>query len=161
MSPRKKDSKAPVIAAGIVGLALLGAFVGAVIWSQKLPEGPVEIIWDKEACSHCHMHVSEPGFAAQVQVTTGKVHNFDDPGCLFEWLKAHPEAPVHAIYFHHYRENRWLTAEEVGFVETSPTPMGFGLGAVEKSTPGAIGFEEAKAKILAHGHPGEEHTTWR
>lgn len=161
MSPRKKGSKAGMIAGAIVVLALVGAFVGAVIWSQQLPEGPVEIVWDKEACSHCHMHVGEPGFAAQVQLSSGKVHNFDDPGCLFEWLKAHRNDAVHALYFHHYKEDRWLTADEVGFIETSPTPMGFGLGAVEKSTPGAIGLEQAKAKIEQRGHPGEEQTTWR
>ena len=31
--------------------------------AQRLPEGPQPIVWDREACAHCHMHIGEPRFA--------------------------------------------------------------------------------------------------
>lgn len=155
MSPRKRRSPVVMIVGALIALGLVGGFVAAIVWSQRLPEGPVEIVWDREACAHCHMHIGEPPFAAQLQLEDRKVLNFDDPGCLFSWLQANPGARVHAMYFHHLRENRWLAKAEVGFVEVSPTPMGFGLGAVERNTPGAISFEEAQARV-ARGVRGHE-----
>ena len=42
-----------------------------------LPEGPVDVAWDKSPCSACSMHVGEPPFAAQLTTTSGKTHVFD------------------------------------------------------------------------------------
>ncbi len=133
-----------------VGIAVaLGAaalFATLLLKAQALPTGVVEIAWDKEACAHCRMHVGEKGFASQLQLTDGRVLNFDDPGCLFSWLDAHPSS-IHAIYAHHHLEDRWLTPSQAGFLAKAPTPMGFGLVAVDVSTPGAIGWDQAAAQI--------------
>lgn len=144
-----------------VGVAVL-AGVGAVVWwSQQLPQGPVPIVWDKEACAYCRMHVGDPHFAAQVQVEDGRVLSFDDPGCAFHWLEANAQAPLHAVYFHHWREERWLPMAEAAFVPASPTPMGFGLGAVPAGTPGALTVDEARAQAMrktgGHGAGAEVH----
>lgn len=144
---------------GALALATSAAVVGAVVLSQRLSEGPVAPIWDRDACAHCHMHVGDPGFASQIQFQDGRVLHYDDPGCLLEALGA-VRAEVHAVWFHHLREDRWLRAEEVGFVRTEPTPMGYGLGAVELSAPGAISLEEAAATVSnapTTGHPEDGH----
>ena len=78
----------------------------------------------------------------------GEVRSFDDPGCLLASLAARPE-PVRALWFHHLREDRWLTGEQVAFEETSGTPMGYGLGAVDAGAPGALSLEQARARVAA------------
>lgn len=124
--------------AWLIGGALLFGMVGAGVWSsQQLPEGPEEVIWDRDVCAHCQMHVGEPSFAAQLQTTDRSVIQFDDPGCALAYIKRqNPE--IHALYFHHGSEGRWLKAPEVGFVPHTPTPMGYGWKAVLPDVPGAI-----------------------
>lgn len=126
-------------------VVLLGAVVGLawfLVRAEAMPEGPQPVVWGKQACAFCRMHVSEPAFAAQLHTEAGEVLHFDDPGCLFSLEHArHPK--VHARWFHHVREDRWLSGGEVGFIRVEPTPMGFGLGAVEASSPGAIGLDAA------------------
>jgi copper chaperone NosL len=137
-----------------VVLVAVGCLGVALAWSERLPEGPVDVVWDREACAHCRMHVGEHAFAAQLQVKDGRVLHFDDPGCLLEYeAKARPD--VHAVYFHHLREDRWLPRERTGFVPVSPTPMGYGLGAVEVGTPGAVPPAEALARLQREGGRGE------
>jgi hypothetical protein len=136
----------------IVAISLVAAVgvIVAVRYTQQLPEGPVAVAWDREACAHCHMHVGEPAFAAQLQTTSGEVLNFDDPGCLFKYLEERRPA-VHAIYFHHLREDRWMSAEETAFVPVSQSPMGYDLGAVERGTPGSIPLSAAREQVVRAG----------
>ena len=140
-----------------VGLGIAALAVGGFAWlllrAQELPSGPVPVAWDKTACAHCRMHVGEPGFAAQLQLRDGTVLNFDDPGCLVRWLDTRPRDAtvddVYAIYFHHQSEDRWLTRAEAGFVEAVPSPMGFGIAAVDAATPGAMTWPQAMAHVRA------------
>ena len=140
-------------------MLVLAAVGSAVVWSvvasTKLPEGPAEIVWDKAACAACGMHVGEPPFAAQATTVDGRVHAFDDPGCLFLWIEEqHPE--LHSVYFRHHREERWIARDKVGFVAVEPTPMGFGLGAVDATAAGAIDHDTARRRVLdrTSGHGG-------
>jgi len=139
----------------IVPILLLGSVlttvVGAVGWSvfaaNDAPDGPLPIVWDKAACSTCSMHVGEPGFAAQLVDGTGRCQAFDDPGCLFVHLADHA-LPATRVWFHHRSEERWIPADAVAFVEVTPSPMGFGLAAVDTGTPGAIDFAAANERCL-------------
>jgi hypothetical protein len=132
-----------LLLAGLV--ALLVVVLGR---AQRLPEGPVDVVWDRDVCAHCSMHVGDPGFAAQLQTTDGAVLNFDDPGCLF--LYQQERAPdVHALYFHHAEEDSWLGADEVGFRPVEESPMGYGLAAVRDEAPGAISLEAARERVLS------------
>jgi hypothetical protein len=94
------------------------------------------------------MHVGDPHYAAQLQTADGDVVDFDDPGCLFEYVRAR-RPRVHAIYFHDSTTNadRWWSRDEVGFVRAERTPMGFGFAAVARSTPGAIAWDEASQRV--------------
>lgn len=137
----------PLLLLGVVLSVVGGAILHTVTASSKPPDGPVAIAWDKAACVACGMHVGEPPFAAQLTDKNGKTVAFDDTGCLFAYVDQ--EKPdVHAIYFRHHREDRWVSAEQVAFVPIEVTPMGFGLGAVDAGTAGSIGYDEARRKCL-------------
>ena len=143
----------------IKGLLLLIALVAIGVAFVRfnrvtLPEGPVPVVWDGEVCWHCKMHVGDPRFAAQLQTTSGDVLNFDDPGCLFEYLQSH-EVSTHALYFRNYDEDGWLTESEAGFLPVEDSPMGYGIRAVSKETPEAQDIDWAKGQVM--NRPHQEH----
>lgn len=113
----------------------------------SLPEGPVPVVWDREVCEHCKMHIGDPRFAAQLQAANGTVMSFDDPGCLAAYLNAHP-MELHAIYFRDHEGHQWLSQSEAGFVPVDDSPMGYGIAAVTHDTPGARDWEWARERAL-------------
>lgn len=134
-----------------VAVLLLVGVGGLVFMLERPSEGPEPVAWDQASCSHCHMHVGDPSYAAQAREADGTVHYFDDPGCLFEWEQARSRAPQE-MYFHHYRrDDHWIAADEVGFVEVDEdTPMGYGLGAVDRAEhPDSLSLSRARQKVLA------------
>ena len=58
---------------------------------------------------------------------------------------------VHAVWFHHLREDRWLPGEGVAFVRVAPTPMDFGFGAVDPGTPESVPIEAVRSELRARG----------
>ena len=133
----------------IVTFVLLGAIGAAIYLLQQPTDGVRPVVWDKSSCAHCHMHVGVPSYAAQLQTKDGRVYDFDDPGCLFEWVVAnHPR--IEAAYFHHFRDDRWLDHREVGFLRVDEeTPMGYGLAAVDRSLhDDALDFGDASNAAL-------------
>lgn len=137
--------------------ALVLSALGLVIAAGALllapgapPSGPVPIVWDREACTHCRMHIGVPGFAAQIQTRDGQVLDFDDPGCLFDYVERNHPA-IARMYFHHHSADRWLDERHVHFVHRGPSPMGYGLAAADANEPGSIDFEAARAEVR-NGH---------
>ena len=133
----------------IAGLAVAAALLFCAVRStQAPPAGPVAVPWDQVRCARCGMLVSERGFAAQLHMGDGGILHFDDPGCLL--LHEHESAPEDArAYFREMHGDAWLSRAEAGFVPAETTPMGYGLGAVERSTAGALSPEAALAHALA------------
>ena len=148
----KTAAKVALLVIALVALAFAFVRYNRV----TLPEGPVPVVWDGEVCTYCKMHVGDPRFAAQLQTAEGEVLNFDDPGCLFEYLASHAPA-IHALYFRNHRSDGWLREDEVGFVEVDDSPMGYGLAAVPRESPGAQSIDWARARVEArsHHHHGE------
>lgn len=147
-SPRARWLRSAVVA-----LAAIGALAVALHWAQRPPEGPVEPDWSRTSCAHCGMMVGEPAFAAQLHTPAGDVRFFDDPGCLLLYAAEHPGDEASA-WFHHLRDARWIPANLARFAPASPTPMGYGLGAVDGSEPGAIPRAEALEAAQHHGATG-------
>jgi hypothetical protein len=138
------------------GLLLLAALVAIGLAFVRfnrvtLPEGAVPVVWDGEVCAHCKMHVGDPRFAAQLQTTAGDVSNFDDPGCLFDYLASH-DVSVHALYFRNYEDDNWLSESDVGFLTVKDSPMGYGIRAVPKDTPEARDADWAKHQMMDRPH---------
>lgn len=139
---------------GLVAFVVVSVVGYVVFASTTLPTGPSPIVWDRQACEFCSMHIGEPAFAAQIQDASGRTSAFDDPGCLF-LHESRQRIAVHAIWFRHVRDDRWIAARDVAFVHVEPTPMGYGLGAVDAGTPGSIGLEAARQQVLARQAGGK------
>ena len=144
----------PTVLLAVVFCVVASVVVYVVVAENTLPEGPSELLWNRDVCDFCSMHVGEPEYAAQLQTKDGRTLAFDDPGCLFLRLANEPPA-VHAVYFRHYREERWIPSTTVSFVTVSPTPMGYELGAVDSGTPDSISLEKAREQVLRKGTDGE------
>jgi hypothetical protein len=136
------------VLAGAGALAIFGVALWAIDASRTPPEGPVPVAWDRQPCAHCGMHLGEPAFAVQLHTTDGDVLFFDDPGCYFAYVAEHSPA-VHAVWFHHLKEDRWLPQSAVGFLPVPTSPMGWGLGAVAADESGALSVNAARALVLA------------
>jgi copper chaperone NosL len=123
----------------------LALLAGVVLAACGPAAGPQPIAFDREACAHCRMLISEPRFSAQLQAEDGSFASFDDPGCLL----AHSAArePGARLWFHHLRDDRWIPGERTAFEVVSRTPMGYGLGAVDAGTPGALSLDAARAHV--------------
>ena len=148
------DRLLPAALLAVVVVVVGGAVTWSVLASNKLPDGPADVVYDKAACAACGMHVGEPPFAAQLIDQSGRLHAFDDPGCLFLFVEEHHPA-VHGIWFRHHTEQRWIPADKVAFAPVDKTPMGFGIAAVDMGTPGAIDHDEARRRCLQRtGHGG-------
>lgn len=136
----------------LLALALVAVVVAFVRYNQvTLPEGAVPVVWDGEVCGHCKMHVGDPRFAAQLQTSEGEVMNFDDPGCLFDYLQSQ-DVSIHALYFRNHLADAWLSESEVGFLTVEDSPMGYGIRAVPEGTPEAQGIDWAKARVQERPH---------
>ena len=128
----------------------LGVLAFALVRYNRVspPSGPVPVVWDREVCQRCKMHVGDPRFAAQLQTAQGHVFNFDDPGCLLDYVHEHDEGSVHVVYFRDHAGNGWLSDDEVGFLPADDSPMGYGIRAVPKELPGARAIDWARAKAM-------------
>jgi copper chaperone NosL len=137
----------PARLVGVVGLA---AVVGGCA-----PTGPVAFHYDTDACDHCRMAIAEPAFAAQLLTATGKVHRFDDPGCLLQFLKGGAVAAgdVRGIWFNDHAHAGQFVAAADAVILRSPrlgAPMNGGLAAFAARAD-AIALQERSGGTL---------TTW-
>jgi hypothetical protein len=127
---------------------VVGVVLWAIVGSRTTPKGPVPVAWDRQPCAHCGMLLGEPAFAVQLHTAEGDVLFFDDPGCYFSYRAGHMTV-VHAAWFHDLQQDRWRPESAVGFLPVATSPMGWGLGAVEAGTAGALSVDAARALVLA------------
>src|SRR4051812_27146948 len=69
-----------------------------------------EPVWNKQACAHCHMLLSEPRYAAQRVTQNGERMFFDDVGCMAAELAG--SAPGRAWV---HTEDGWESIDKAGF----------------------------------------------
>lgn len=109
----------------------------AMLLACSLPDSPQPIAWNKEPCAHCHMLIGDPAYAAQIITKDGTVLSFDDPDCAARYIAEHHPA-IHRAWFRAGRGNEWIPIGDVAFIHAPTSPMGSGLAAVHRGTPGAI-----------------------
>lgn len=89
-----------------------------------------------DVCPYCNMTILDARYAAQLISTTGKVHLYDDLGCMLDHLLGYggPRVASREVYVADYAasqrsEPRFLPAESAFFLyhERIRTPMGVGL----------------------------------
>jgi len=115
--------------------------------------GPADVKWDRDACEHCRMVISDRNFAAQVRDAEGRVHRFDDPGCAALWLDAHSEqAAPREIWVRELGEDQWLDAREAHFVSVPNSPMGYGRAAQRAPATDALDFAQLREAIRTLEH---------
>jgi len=142
-------ARSALVPAALAVLAALGAALlgWGLLRSQSLPSGPEPVAFDRAPCTRCGMLIGEPAFAGQLQTRDGRVLDFDDPGCLLLYLRER-DPDVHAVWLHHHAEDRWIPQDRVAFVPVPATPMGYGLGAVERGGA-TLSWDEALARAAA------------
>jgi copper chaperone NosL len=128
-----------------LGAAAIVAVCAFAFWAARAPDGPAPVAFDRVACAHCRMLVSDPRFAAQVQLADGEVLQFDDPGCLLI-ARAAEKRRVRAVWFHDSVGAGWIAESEVAFVRERTTPMGYGFAAVRA---GRVAGALDEAAVLA------------
>lgn len=113
---------------------------GCGTWERK----PVDI-FPEDMCASCKMSVSDQRFASEILAESGEVFKFDDPGCLEEYRRVHPDLKIAAKFVKDYEGGTWLRWEDAVIVTTGLfTPMGSGKVAVRDSS---------RAREILRQHP--------
>ncbi len=139
-------------------LAALGTLVTGLACAGT---GPRPLALGQEPCTHCHMTVLQPEFAAEAVLSTGRTFVFDDVGCLLAWLGEQSERPAALWVWSTVPGEGWLPAEQALYVHAGSlhTPMGSQLAAVRAGTgadslAGALGGELRTWPDLLHEQAG-------
>ncbi|MDR1463507.1 MAG: nitrous oxide reductase accessory protein NosL [Azoarcus sp.] len=126
------------------------------------PKGMAAIHWDRDACTHCKMAISDHRFAVELRGgPADAVFKFDDIGCLISWAKQNAaEQPWIdnadtrmwvASFTSPDRDNiHWLDPRKVYYIDRS-SPMGYNFAAVDSTNEGAIDFENMRQQALVRG----------
>lgn len=124
------------------------------------PSGPRPLALGEEPCTHCHMTLADPRFAAEALTPHGKAMAFDDVGCLAAWLGEN-SGPVGSAWVMSFVDRTaWLRADSAVYlqVDSIRTPMASGLlalrpGAEADSVAHALGGRRLTwAEVLAAPH---------
>jgi copper chaperone NosL len=96
------------------------------------PTRPRPIAWGRESCSHCHMTLVDPRFAAESVTRTGKAIVFDDVGCLAAWVRENRAVVASSWVSNFAVPGQWLPADSAVYLQsdTLRTPMASGLAAL-------------------------------
>lgn len=143
----------------LAGFALtpLAALLGAC-GRVSMPDGMVEVKWDRDTCTRCSMVLSDRRFAAQLRGGPKDANfKFDDIGCAVIWLKAQAwsaEAAARIWVADVGSRNeavRWLDAKKAQYVGGKTSPMGYDFGAVAAAQAGSLDFATLREHVLAKG----------
>ncbi len=116
--------------------------------------GPVAVKWDRVACEHCRMVLSDRRHAAQVRVKNpngkSQVFFFDDIGCAVIWLDAESrrDDPRAEIWVNDWRSGEWIDARAASYLIGQETPMQYSLGAQPEPAEAALNYAAAKVHIF-------------
>ena len=129
------------------GLGVAAFVLGIVFLWPARRSGPEPIIYGRDVCAHCRMHLSQPGFGGELRDARGTLTKYDDVGCLLRaMLEKRTEIPEAWVEDH--ESGRLVPLLTARLVRTgrSTTPMGSGIVAFA---------DEAGARDFARTAGGE------
>ena len=130
-----------------IGIALLGVVGGVVFLWPSQRTGAEPITYGRDACAHCRMHISQPGFAAELRDTNGVLTKYDDIGCMLHAMVAlHHEVPEAWVEDHDGSGFVPLLSARLVRSDRIETPMGYGIVAFK---------DEDAAQTFARAQGGE------
>lgn len=120
---------------------------------SSLPEGMVEIRWDRDTCTRCNMIIGDRRFAAQLNGgPERRSYKFDDIGCVVVWLAGRPwgaDAATRIWVMDSGDGRTWLDARKARYVGGKTSPMGYDFAATGAESPGSLDFEDMRRHVLA------------
>jgi copper chaperone NosL len=130
-----------------LGVAVF-AFVGGIVFLWPAHGvGSEPINYGRDACAHCRMHISQPGFGGEMRDRTGVITKYDDVGCLLHAMIAlHENIPETWVEDHAGGGFVPLLTAHLVRTSAGDTPMGSGI----------VAFGDAvAASAFAQAHNGE------
>lgn len=126
----------PVIAL----LAVVCVVAAIVLWPAGRASGPEPIAYGRDACDHCRMVISRPGFGGEMRSRDGTLTRYDDVGCLLRAIASERRETPEAWVEDNAGEG-FVPLLDATFVRGPiTTPMGHGIVAFRS---------EEKARALA------------
>lgn len=124
---------------------LLAALTMVVFLTACGADTPREIVVGQDQCAYCRMEITDPKFATQVILTTGKIVVFDAVDCLAGYVRGNPAERIKSVWVTEANGGTFVRAEEAGFLldGTLRGPMG---RVVAFATPA-----EAAAAVATYG----------
>jgi len=117
--------------------------------------GPVDPVWDRDACERCGMILSDRRFAAQLRYAHDPtVRHFDDLGCalLFWDERESAGSSPEEIWVRDRDADAWLDARRTRFLADPHTPMGYGFAALEEGPGAALDLESVHRRVRETEH---------
>lgn len=119
--------------------------------------GPEAVAWERDACEHCRMIISERQFATELRSAKGRLYKFDDVGCAVHWAKRQgwSEADVAEFWVMSYDDGAtWLDARKAFFLVNVRSPMNYNFAAVPDTREGTVAYADMIDRLAA----GTSHT---
>lgn len=116
-------------------------------------KGPEPVAWERDACEHCRMIISERQFAAELRGGAKKrLYKFDDVGCAVHWAKRQGfrEEDIAEFWVMSHDDGKtWLEARQAHFLVDVRSPMNYNFAAVPQAREGAVSYAEMIGRLAA------------
>jgi len=117
------------------------------IYKGNTQHKPITIKPKTYQCSECKMDIENLEYLAELITIEGDTYFFDDIGCVILWLEKH-QPHISKILTQTLDTHKWIEAKQAWYSRISPSPMGYGFGAVEKKREKLISYDEMKTLML-------------
>jgi cytochrome c oxidase cbb3-type subunit 2 len=150
-APRQAPARAVRIGAFIAAAALVAVLV-TLLGRRPPPSGPLAVHYGRDTCAECRMHLTQPGFAAQLRDARGGVEKFDDVGCMVAFLSHTGRGPqdLPPAWVEDHAGGGWIPVADAIYVrgKSVATPMDHGVVAfVDASAAQAFAAEHAASVV--------------
>ena len=127
----------------------IAIFLFLLIISCQPENSPVSINKGTDMCEYCRMMIDDFHYSAEI-VTKGKVHKFDDIGCMLAYAQSNDLSLDKAHFWvMDFDSATWIKGDEAYYV-LSPgihTPMGYGIIAFKDQIKAKETEDKSKGEV--------------